>query len=368
MSHNSIVYSELLKNEQRELSYSLRLFDIVVRYIDQSKQGRVKSLIQQIIETNSYEKKMALIDAIRKKLYEDIKNPIINYISFIEVKNTIKNELSVLGEETILRDAILISKDPERFAFSVLEKIASTYTRIKTCNDSIENSKENNDIKQSFYRGKSFDSKKFLDACIKKEGASDLAIYHEVLPFYPELADSNTFSIELFKKLIQFKVLINKINDSKKELRKNNTISIDEISYLSSLTKKLTVNNLLNRYLCEFPSVIELFDLYGFDSLYEEYTSSYKLLDDLYRDDDTYALKLKPEMLLSEINNEIVFRVSSLYGSNEEAYNYAIKYLNDDEKDKLEQAINANNVLLEKFMARVYDDSLDEPYTKKISI
>lgn len=367
MSHNSIVYSELLKKEQRELSYSLRLFDIVVRYIDQSKQGRVKSLIQQITETNNYEKKMAYIDAIRKKLYEDVKNPIINYISFIEVKNTLKNELSILGEETILRDAILIYKDPERFTFSVLEKIASTYTRIKTCNDSIESTKENNEIKSTFFRNKSFDSTKFLDSCIKKDGASELAIYHDVLPYYPELADSTVFSIELFKKLIEFNVLINKIENSKKELKKE-VVSIDELLNLVSLVKELTVSNLLNRYTCDFPALIELFNLFGFDNVYETYLSSYKTLSDLYKDNDSYNTKLMPEMVLSEINNEIVFKATSLYNDNEEAYNYAIKYLNDSDKQRLEQAINANNELMEKFRARVYDDSLDSDYTYKKSL
>lgn len=360
MSRDSIIYSELLKKEQLELSHNLRLFDIVIRYMDQSKQGRVRKMFEQIKVSTEYEKKMDYIDVIRKKLYEEIKNPIIDVVSLLDIKSTLKRELSVLGEEKILRFATLIYDDPEKFALSVLENISGSYTRIKTCNDSLEDAKEVVNIPATFKRLPEFDVKRFMDNCIKKEGASELAIYHEVLPYYPELAESQILTIELFKKLMDFNVLCERITNVKPDTRTSEEMYVGFIDRISVLAKELISNDLLTRKLVDFPAVLPLFDSYGYDKVYEKYTNVYKEVSDKCSNSDHYKTKLKPEMVLSEVNNEIVYKLGSQYDTDTEVFEYATRYFKEDEKQGLLKSINVNKELVNKLKARIHNDSLDD--------
>ena len=361
MNNNAVNFSELLEQNQKELSINSRLFDIIVSYIDESKQGRVKKLFQQIAETDRIKKQCALGEAIKKKLYEPVKEPVIDYVSLIEIKNVIKNRLPNLNEEYRLKWAVKTKRDPEMAAIEMINVIMGQYTRIHSCNVGLETSKTNVKVDSTFTRKNEFDAQAFMKECEKKEGASMLAIEFGVINYYPSLAYDEHLTIELFQDLIRFNILQKKAERTISSPIRNDKFSIDDLREMSELAKKLVATELLYTVNNKDEDLEDLFDKYGFKNIYEAYQKTYDSVKSVVGDKEGYTTKLLPDMVKAEINVNVSMDLTTINFANyDEVIEYATRYCNAEEEKKIKGIIETNRKLIKKYSARVHNDSIEE--------
>ena len=361
MNNNAVNFSELLEQNQKELSINSRLFEIIVTYIDEAKQGRVKKLFQEIRETDRIKKQCSLGEAIKKKLSEPIRESLVEYVSLIEIKNIIKYKLPDLNEEYRLKWAVKIKKDPEMAAIEMINVILGEYTRIHSCNIGLESKKNDVKVNATFTRKNEFDAQAFMKECEKKDGASMLAIEFGVINYYPNLAYDKVYTIELFQDLIRFNVLKKKAERTASSLIRKDKFNIDDLREMAELAKRLVASELLYTVNSRDNDLEELFDYYNYKNVYDMYEETYASTKTYLGEEDSYKTKLLPNMVKAEINVNVTMELTSLNFKNiDEVFEYATRYCDAEEEKRIKGILETNRELMKKYEARIHNDSIEE--------